>query len=210
MTSRYGPPMQPLGFPNWEELYRSDTVEALPWYWPFLDPDLESALARYAISGGSALDQGTGPGTQAVALAERGFTVTATDVSAAALAYAARKAQARGVAVTFIEDDVLATRLTQTFDLIFDRGCFHVIGPNERPSYVESMHRLLAPSGWLFLKTFSHLQPGPDVPHRFAPNDIRQLFDDQRRFAVVEILPTVYQGQLDPFPKALFAAIRRL
>ena len=85
-----------------------------------------------------------------------------------------------------------------------------MIAPDERTSYVESMYRLLAPSGWLFLKTFSHLQPGLDVPHRFAPNDIRQLFDDQHRSAVIEILPTVYQGQLDPFPKALFAAIRRL
>jgi SAM-dependent methyltransferase len=202
--------MQPLGFPNWEELYRSDTVEALPWYWPSIDPDLEAALARHRISPGRALDQGTGPGTQAIALVERGFTVTATDVSPAALAYAARKATARGLAVTFVEDDVLATRLTPSFDLIFDRGCFHVIDPEKRAGYVDSMYRLLTPSGWLILKTFSHLQPGTEGPHRFSPDDIRRLFGDRERFEVVETLPAVYQGQLDPYPKALFSAIKRL
>jgi cyclopropane fatty-acyl-phospholipid synthase-like methyltransferase len=202
--------MQPLGFPNWEELYRSDSVEALPWYWPSIDPDLEAALARHHVLPGRALDQGTGPGTQAIALAERGFTVTATDVSPAAIAYAARKAQARGVAVTFVEDDVLDTRLTQTFDLIFDRGCFHVIAPEKRAGYVASMHRLIEPSGWLMLKTFSHLQLGTEGPHRFAPEDIRRLFGDGQRFEVLESLPTVYQGQLDPYPQALFSAIRRI
>jgi cyclopropane fatty-acyl-phospholipid synthase-like methyltransferase len=201
--------MQPRVFPNWEELYRSDGVESLPWYWPSIDPDLEAALARHHISGGRALDQGTGPGTQAIALAERGFTVTATDVSPAALAYAAKKAKARGLAVTFVEDDVLATRLTQPFDVIFDRGCFHVIEPEKRAGYVDSMYRLVAPSGWLLLKTFSHLQPGAEGPHRFTPEDIRRLFGDGARFQVVEILETIYQGQLDPFPKALFSAIRR-
>jgi len=200
---------QPRGFPSWEELYRNDTIEALPWYWPSLDPDLEAALARYAISSGRLLDQGTGPGTQAIAIAERGFTVTATDVSAAAIDYAARKAKARGVDVTFVQDDVVATRLAGPFDTIFDRGCFHVLAPEQRAGYVESMHRLLAPSGWLFLKTFSHHQPGTQGPHRFAPDDLRRIFDTGDRFDVVEILETDYQGQLDPYPKALFAAIRR-
>ena len=201
--------MRPLGFPNWEELYRNDTVEALPWYWPTIDPDLDAALTRHHLSQGRALDQGTGPGTQAIALAERGFNVTASDVSAAALAYASRRANARGVTVAFVEDDVLTSRVGGPFDLIFDRGCFHVIGPENRSAYVDVVHRLLTPSGWLFLKTFSHLQPGTDGPHRFSPDDIRRLFGDRARFEVVEIDETVYQGQLDPYPKALFSVIRR-
>ncbi len=62
----------PRGLPSWEELYQKDTIERLPWYWPALDPDLEAALARHGIASGRVLDQGTGPGTQAIALAERG------------------------------------------------------------------------------------------------------------------------------------------
>jgi 2-polyprenyl-3-methyl-5-hydroxy-6-metoxy-1,4-benzoquinol methylase len=194
--------------PDWEGLYRSDAVERLPWYSLALDPDLEAALTRHAIRAGRVLDQGTGPGTQAIALAERGFQVTATDVSSAAIEYATRKAQARRVDVTFVQDDVLATALSGPFDVVFDRGCFHIVAPAKRPAYVETIHRLLAPSGWLFLKTFSHQQPGDIGPYRFAPDAIRRLFDGSG-FEVVEILDTVFQGQLNPFPRALFSAIRR-
>jgi SAM-dependent methyltransferase len=201
---------QPFRFPNWEELYQNGTVETLPWYWPSIDPDLETALARHGVSQGRALDQGTGPGTQAIALAQRGFEVTATDVSPAALTYAAGRAKALGLTITFVQDDVLATRLTGPFDLIFDRGCFHVVDPEKRAIYVESMYRLLAPSGRLFLKTFSHLQPGAEGPHRFAPDDIRRLFGYGAGFEVSDIFETVYQGQLDPYPNALFSVIRRL
>jgi cyclopropane fatty-acyl-phospholipid synthase-like methyltransferase len=197
----------PRGFPSWEELYRNDTVEKLPWYWPALDPDLEAALVRYGVRSGTVLDLGTGPGTQAVALAVRGFHVTATDVSTAAIAYAARKAKAQGVDVSFMTDDILATRLTGPYDAVFDRGCFHVIAPEQRDSYVNTIHTLLAPSGSLFLKTFSHHQPGTQGPHRFAPDDIRRGFGGDR-FEVIEILDTEYQGQLDPWPKALFSIIR--
>ena len=56
------------------------------------------------------------------------------------------------------------------------------------------------------LKTFSHLQPGERGPHRFTPGDLRGNFAGL--FDVVEILDTVYQGQLDPWPKALFATMR--
>jgi 2-polyprenyl-3-methyl-5-hydroxy-6-metoxy-1,4-benzoquinol methylase len=198
---------QPRGFPSWEELYKQDTIEKLPWYWPTLDPDLDAALARRGLTSGRVLDQGTGPGTQAIALAERGFTVTASDVSPAAIGYATRKASERGVHLEFVRDDVLASRLTGPFDAIFDRGCFHVLAPEERAGYVETMSRLLSPSGWLFVKTFSHHQPGEQGPHRFAPEDLRGLFGG--RFDVVEIKDTVYQGQLDPSPKALFATLRR-
>ena len=103
--------------------------------------------------------------------------------------------------------DILASQLTGPFDAIFDRGCFHVLAPEQRAGYAETMHRLLAPSGLLFVKTFSHLQPGEQGPHRFAPEDLRRVFDGSVH--VIEILDTVYQGQLDPYPKALFASLRR-
>jgi 2-polyprenyl-3-methyl-5-hydroxy-6-metoxy-1,4-benzoquinol methylase len=200
--------MTDRGFPKWEDLYRDETIEKLPWYWPVLDPDLEAALARQEIRSGRVLDQGTGPGTQAIALAERGFIVTGTDLSEAAIAYATRRAKAQRVEVTFVQDDVLASRHKGPFDVIFDRGCFHVLPPENHTAYVGTMHRLLAPSGWLFLKTFSHHQPGTDGPYKFTPDDIRQLFEGDR-FEVLETFDTVYQGQFDPNPKALFSSIRR-
>jgi cyclopropane fatty-acyl-phospholipid synthase-like methyltransferase len=199
--------VQPRGFPTWDELYRNDTIEGLPWYWPSLDPDLGAALAKHAIKSGRALDLGTGPGTQAVALAERGFDVTAVDLSSAAIGYASRKAAARGANVTFLEDDILATKLRGPFDVIFDRGCFHVLAPEKRADYARTIASLLADSGFLFLKTFSHLQPGVQGPYRFTPDEIRGCFTGD--LSVVDVVETEYQGQLDPYPKALFSTVRR-
>ncbi len=198
---------QPLGFPNWEDVYRNGNVEQLPWYWPDLDPDLDAALRKHGVTTGRVLDQGTGPGTQAIALAARGYDVTAADLAPAAIAYASERAKKAGAKVRFVTDDILATRLLGPFDAIFDRGCFHVLAPEQRPGYVETVHRLLAPSAWLFLKTFSHLQPGTQGPHRFTPEQIRDLF--RARFEVVELGEAEYQGQLTPLPKALFASLRR-
>ena len=116
-------------FPDWETLYRQRPGETLPWYYADLDPDLEAALRDHGLARGRLLDLGTGPGTQAIALAARGFEATGSDLSATAVAKATELARARGVPVTFVQDDVLASRLTGSFDVVFDRGCFHVIDP---------------------------------------------------------------------------------
>jgi cyclopropane fatty-acyl-phospholipid synthase-like methyltransferase len=156
------------------------------------------------------IDNGTGPGTQAVALAERGFTVTATDVSPAALEFVSRRAKEGGVKLTLMQDDVLETHLEGPFDAAFDRGCFHVIAPELRGRYVRNMHGLLTPGAYLLVKTFSHLQPGERGPHRFTSDDLQSIFaSGADAFEIVEIRDTVYQGQLEPWPKALFATMRR-
>jgi 2-polyprenyl-3-methyl-5-hydroxy-6-metoxy-1,4-benzoquinol methylase len=79
-------------FPHWEDLYREQEIESLPWFNPELDDDLEKALGEFGLRGGSALDLGTGPGTQAIHLARLGFAVTATDISEAAIRYFAQPA----------------------------------------------------------------------------------------------------------------------
>lgn len=198
----------PRQFPDWESLYQQQPGETLPWYYAELDPDLEAALRAHGLARGRILDLGTGPGTQAIALAARGFTATGSDLSATAVAKATALAQTRGVAVNFVVDDVLASQLTDTYEAVFDRGCFHVIAPERRGEYVESVARRLAPGGLLLLKTFSALQPEGPGPHRFTPAEIRTIFAP--RFELLATTETVYQGTLDPLPKALFSALRRV
>ncbi len=69
--------MATRNLPDWETLYRDQPVETMPWFHAGLDPDLDRALKERKITRGAVLDLGTGPGTQAIALAERGFAVTA-------------------------------------------------------------------------------------------------------------------------------------
>jgi methylase of polypeptide subunit release factors len=66
-------------FPDWETLYKSQKVETMPWYNENLDDDLEEELNHKGISSGKILDLGTGPATQAMKLAKRGFIVIGSD-----------------------------------------------------------------------------------------------------------------------------------
>jgi len=201
--------LDPVGRPkDWERLYRRAKPETLPWTWPDLDPDLARALARLGLRKGRFLDIGTGPGTQAMALARLGFDVTATDLSKTAVAGARRRAKGAGLAIDFRQDDILASKLRKRFDVAFDRGCFHVFPEERRARYALTVHRLLAPGGTFFLKVFSNKQPGTDGPHRFTPAQLRAVFGP--RFDVVSIRNTVYQGTMEEFPKALFCVLRPL
>jgi 2-polyprenyl-3-methyl-5-hydroxy-6-metoxy-1,4-benzoquinol methylase len=198
---------QQSGFPGWEERYQQQAVETMPWFYPALDDDLKQALDDLGLCNGSALDLGSGPGTQAIQLARRGFDVTATDISEAAIRLAREKAETQGLAIAWQQDDILSTRLTGPFDLIFDRGCFHVLPPEQRENYASTVKRLLKPGGFLFLKCFSTLQPGTQGPHRFTPEQIAAIFSSHVQ--VRSVVETVYQGTLDPLPRALFCVMQR-
>src|SRR5262245_51206556 len=116
-------------FPHWEGLYQEREVESMPWFNPELDDDLENALNELGLRGGSALDLGAGPGTQAIELARRGFTVTATDISEAAIRLAMEKAQKQGIEITWERDENLNTRLDRTLEIILTTGLFQCLEP---------------------------------------------------------------------------------
>ncbi|MBL1177394.1 class I SAM-dependent methyltransferase [Pantanalinema sp. GBBB05] len=194
-------------FPDWEQLYQEKPVETMPWFNPELDPDLEHALIVLDLQSGTFLDLGTGPATQAIALAKRGFQVTATDLSVTAVTLAQQKAAAEGLNITFQQDDILNSHLDRSFHYVLDRGVFHVFPPDQRADYVTVISRLVRPNGYLFLKCFSHLETRESGPYRFTPEEINQIFGD--RFVVQSVEHTVYHGTLEQFPQALFCILQR-
>ncbi len=194
-------------FPNWENLYQETQVESMPWYNQNFDADLDKALTELNIHTGTVLDLGTGPATQAIALAEKGFQVTATDISQTAINQAESKAKQKGLDISFRQDDILNSNLNQEFDFIFDRGCFHVLPPEQRQNYVSVIHTLIKPKGYLFLKCFSYLETKEGGPYRFTPEEIKVIFGN--RFNVISIEETVYQGTLNPPPRALFCILAK-
>ncbi len=193
-------------FPDWETLYKSQKIETMPWYNENFDSDLEKELdKRKIINDGKFLDLGTGPATQAIWLAKRGFKVIGSDLSQAAI-NRARKIYANEENVNFIVDDILNSKFNENeFDYIFDRGCFHVLSPADRQRYIEKIKGILKVNGILFLKCFSDKEPRQEGPYKFSQNGISDLFSES--FRIASIKETVYQGTLDPFPKALFVVM---
>ena len=76
--------------------------------------------------------------------------------------------------IEFIVDDILESKLKDdSFDYIFDRGCFHVLEPSSRQRYVNQVSRILRDGGLLFLKTFSTKEPSRGGgPYRFSIDEI--------------------------------------
>ena len=192
------------GFPDWDALYDKQEVETMPWYNEKLDTDLGEEISNGNLSvTGRFLDLGTGPGTQAVQLARRGFTVIGSDISKSAI-YRAKEVYASESNAIFVIDNILDSRLIDDqFDYIFDRGCFHVLQPVDRPSYIKEIKRILKNNGILFLKCFSADEKRDEGPYRFSKRQISQIFEKEA-FKIKRIKETVYQGTLDPLPKALF------
>ena len=193
-------------FPDWETLYKTQKAETMPWYNESLDSDLEKELAeRKVITDGKFLDLGTGPATQVMWLAERGFKVIGSDLSGAAISRA-KKIYSNAKNVNFIVDDIINSRLKDNeFDYIFDRGCFHVLLPADRKKYISKIKKILKVNGILFLKCFSDKEPRQEGPYKFSQDEIRDLFSES--FQIGSVKETVYQGTLDPFPKALFVVM---
>lgn len=199
--------MDEPGIPDWETLYREQDVEKMPWFTPELDPDFAGALKGLKIRSGRVLDLGTGPGTQAIALAGLGFDVVASDISESAVRKAEIRAKTKGAAIRFVKDDILATGLQGPFDIIFDRGIFHVFAPEKRNLYVQNVSGLLKKGGYLILKCFSDKEPSGEGPYRISGEEIRRSFTPV--FRVLTIRASFFKGVRQPNPHALFCLLQK-
>lgn len=192
----------------WDQLYRTSEVSELPWYTPVLDGDIARLLEAHLPHGGRVLDLGTGPATQAIALAKRGYDVVASDIAASAIEKAKHAAAKEGVRIDFRVDNILESKLPAAFvEAIMDRGVFHVLPPDQRPRYVAAVHRILRPRGLLIVKAFSDEEPREEGPYHFSPAELRGCFEE--RFDVLSIEDAVFHGTLPNPPAALIAAFRR-
>ena len=194
-------------FSDWDTYYEDNEVEKMPWYEKNLDHDLDNEIISRNLNKGRFLDLGTGPGTQAIQLAKRGFDVTATDLSENAIG----KAKKLSNTVNFVTDDFLNSKLLDNeFDFIFDRGCFHVFDISQRQNYIKQIKRILNDNGILFLKCMSVEEknlPDDDKPHKLSKQEIIDIFSND--FNIQSMRDSFFKGTLDHFPKALFTVMKK-
>jgi ubiquinone/menaquinone biosynthesis C-methylase UbiE len=193
--------------PTWDDYYKNEKIEKMPWYNEKLDFDLEDELIARQLNNGIFLDLGTGPGTQAIELAKKGFVVIGSDIAETVIKRNKSMYENKYQNIRFVVDNILESDFKDNyFDYIFDRGCFHVFSEEDRPKYYNQIKRILKQKGILFLKCFSIDEPMKDGPYRFSHNDIHNIFS--KNFQINKIKKTVYQGTLDPLPKALFSVMK--
>ena len=189
--------------PTWDEIYESRRPDELPWATDTLDADLASLLD--GVARGTLLDVGTGLGTAAIAAADRGFSVVATDVSPRALALARERAGSRPI--VWVRDDVLDTQLGSAFDVVIDRGVLHVLPRARHADYAAAMRRLVRPGGTLILKCHTTCD---DVDHgttKLTRDEVVALLGGA--FDLVRAEDSLFPGPAGHSAKAITAALRR-
>ncbi len=114
------------------------------------EPDPTLADVAGALAPGRALDLAAGDGRNAIWLAARGWDVTAVDFSAVALERAAASADAAGVAVRWVNADLLEWRPEpRSFDLV--ALMFLHLPPDERRTVYAAAVEAVAPGGRLLV-----------------------------------------------------------
>src|ERR1700722_2110469 len=133
----------------------ADPAKSIPFFTDQPDESLAGWLAEGSLSSGRALELGCGNGRNTTYLASLGCRVDAVDFSAQAIAWTRQRAQAAGVSVNLRCSSIFDARIPeQTYDLVYDSGCFHHIAPHRRPEYVELVGRVLKPGGHFGLTCF--------------------------------------------------------
>lgn len=155
---------------SWEKRYSS------PEYEPRRKPS--DLLAKWVglVRPGKALDLACGTGRHSLFLAERGFEVTAVDISEAAIEIARKSAAEKGVNIKWIAADLDSYKIRGKYDIIIS---FFYVNKNMAPDIIEALKK----GGILIFE--SHMVPpasssgssAPDTHRfRFQPGELRQLF----------------------------------
>ena len=164
--------------PDWNDSYTSG--EPLPWDTGEVDGHLVELCKAETLRVGRALEVGCGTGTNAVWLAQQGFEVLGVDVAPAAVEQARARASAAGSTCRFAALDFLRGRLDEApFDLVFDRGCFHVFdAPADQRLFAERVASLLA-SGGIWLSLIGSTEGGPREmgPPRRSARDVANAIE---------------------------------
>jgi len=184
---------------HWDRVYASKPAETVSWFQPHAQQSL-ALIQRIAGPGPSrVIDVGGGASTLVDDLmAQPRFEVSVLDISAAALAVAQQRLQARADAVHWIVGDITQVDLPENaYDIWHDRAVFHFLTePAQRAAYVERVRRAVRPGGHVIVAAF-----GPEGPTqcsglpvvRYAPGELHAQFGGS-----FELLEHLSEAHLTP------------
>jgi cyclopropane fatty-acyl-phospholipid synthase-like methyltransferase len=204
-----------------DRIYQTTPLDKIPWNYETPPYDLVSLVKSGKVSPCKTIDLGCGTGNYAMYLTCLGFDVTGIDSSATAIKIATETAEKRGVLCRFITGDLLGDlhEVRGKFDFGLDWELLHTIYPEDRPTYVKNLCRLLNTGARYLSVSFSEQdsQFGGSGKYRSTPSgttlyfsseeEIRDLFFPE--FIIKELKTIDVSGSPDPHKAVYLLAERR-
>lgn len=146
--------------PFWERRYADGPVYGVE---PTsLAPRLAALFRFHGVE--TLLEAGCGSGRDALYYAAEGFAVTGMDLSANALGWARRRAEALGLQVTFLQEDLAETALPPgSFDACVAVHLMHLYPAPLRQRLVNQLWRLTRDGGMVAMANYSTREAGFDT-----------------------------------------------
>jgi SAM-dependent methyltransferase len=193
---------------DWNQNY---AAQETPWDTGEPDAHLVELFEAGELPAGRVLEVGCGTGTNALWLAQRGFDVTATDLAPLAIEKAEAKRPAAGLPAGARVRFAVADFLTDApagapFDLVFDRGVFHVFDEaSVRARFAERAASALRVGGrWLSLAGSTEGPARDHGPPRRSARDLVAAVEPH--LALVSLRATRFAADL-PSPALAWAML---
>jgi SAM-dependent methyltransferase len=168
---------------RWDSAYRSGNRPG--WDVGRAASQLVEALETGLIRPCRVIELGCGLGNDARFLAAQGFDVTAVDIAPTAIARAEEMARKEGLNVRWLVADVLRMPDLGTFDLVYDRGCYHGVRRTNAREYVNTLLALTRPGSLVFILAGNAREPGGGGPPRVSEEEIRSDFSTHFEIALL-------------------------
>jgi SAM-dependent methyltransferase len=181
--------VQDIGSPGyWNARYHSDTAD---WDMGTPTPAFVDVLSSGRFEPGKTLVLGCGKGHDAVLFAQHGFAVTAIDFSDAAIGYARQLAQAKGVELELVNEDLFdySLGIAEEFDYVVEYVTFCAIEPSRRAEFASAVAAMLKPEG-TFVALFFPLDERPGgPPFAVSMDEVHRLFGKKLELISIEAPP---------------------
>ena len=147
---------------NYEKWYEGDE-----YYWGLEPGDFLFELIKLCppTENTKVLDIGCGEGKDAVFMAEKGYDVTAFDLTENGIRKTIALAHKRGVKVNAYVEDINTFETDEQFDIIFSTGTVQYIFDENKEAFFKKLEKITKPNGIVFINVFvekSFLELPPD------------------------------------------------